>query len=391
MARSARCGASAASAGRITSTPWPSATAVADGHATVLPLMPEFACPQQDPAATRADTSEDERKRDCERNAAKRWLAARGAWLQACRPVLPGDDLHCCQPVCEAAAAAGMDCIRVGKPGSRKGLYEVPESRQASGAARSTGWLPRRGKGKRSERHRFRRTAAAPLRQGRDALRGTWLEYAVERDGKRTCASSFFTGLAVTADNAERIARAGRARWKIENEGCNCLARHGRNCKRNFGHGKEGPANVPAVPNPFAFALHAVVQCVCALRQQCRRQPVTRRALFQELQVALRWFRFPDRPALLAAVRDGRAPPGCQAAGQPGPGLRAVSCRQRPAVKAGYRRSASGRGLGTPRTRDAGRATALPAVRRSRGAASGAQPLGQLIHLILRNNLHAPP
>ncbi len=94
MARSARCGASAASAGRITSTPWPSATAVADGHAPVLPLMPEFACPQQDAAATRADMSEDERKRDGERNAAKRWLAARGAWLQACRPVLPGDDLY---------------------------------------------------------------------------------------------------------------------------------------------------------------------------------------------------------------------------------------------------------------------------------------------------------
>ena len=31
------------------------------------------------------------------------------------------------------------------------------------------------------------------------------------------------------------IARAGRARWKIENEGFNCLARHGYNIKRNFG------------------------------------------------------------------------------------------------------------------------------------------------------------
>ncbi len=188
--------------------------AMAVGHATVLPLMPEFACPQQDAAATRADMSEDERKQDCERNAAKRWLAAQGAWLQAYRPVLLGDDLHCCQPVCEAAAAAGMDCIRVCKPGSRKHLHEVPESRRASGAVRSTGWLPRRGKGKRSERHRFRRTAAVPLRKGRDALRGTWIEYAVERDGKRTCASSFFASLAVTADNrgqrgADRARRPG--------------------------------------------------------------------------------------------------------------------------------------------------------------------------------------
>ncbi len=279
-----------------------------------------------------------------------------------------------------------MDYIRVGKPGSRKHLHEVPESRRGSGAVRSTGWLPRRGKGKRSERHRFRRTAAVLLRKGRDALQGTWIEYAVERDGKRTCASSFSTGLAVTADNAEPIARAGRARWKIENEGFNCLARHGRNCKRNFGHGKEGLANVPAVPNLFAFALRAVLQCVCALWQQCRRQPVTRRALFRELQAALRWFRFPDWPTLLVAVRDGRAPPGCRptpaGAWTPRSFVPAAS-GQRPTVAAGYRRGASGRDLGTRPTRCGGRATALPAVRRSREAALLERPLGKVVHLIL--------
>ncbi len=45
-----------------------------------------------------------------------------------------------------------------------------------------------------------------------------------------------FTGLEVTADNAERIARAGRACWKIENEGFNSLARGGCNC--NLEHPK---------------------------------------------------------------------------------------------------------------------------------------------------------
>ncbi len=54
------------------------------------------------------------------------------------------------------------------------------------------------------------------------------------------------------------IARAGRARWKIENEGFNCLARHGDNIKRNFGHGNQGLANLLATLNLFAFALHAV-------------------------------------------------------------------------------------------------------------------------------------
>ncbi len=312
--------------------------------------------------------SEDGRKRDCERNAAKRWLAAHGAWLQACRHVLPGHDPYCCQPVCEAASAAGMDYIRVCKPGSRKRLYEV----RASGAVRSTGWLPRPGKSKRSERHRFRWADAVPLRKGRDALQGTWIEYAVERGGKRTYASCFFTSLEVTADSAERIARAGRARWKIENEGFNCLARHGRNFKRNFGQGKDALANVPAVLNLFAFALHAVLECVCALWQQCRRKLVTRRGLFRQLEAALHWLRFPDWPTLLVAVRDGRAPPGSRPtpAGAWTPrSIVPAAPGERRTVAAGYRRGASGRGLGTRPTRCGGRATALPAVRRSRGAA----------------------
>ncbi len=267
--------------------------------------------------------------------------------------MLPGDDLYCCQPRCAAAEAAGIDYILACKPGSHKKLYEGLKSRQAKGPVQSTGWLRRPGQGKRSERHRFRWTDAVPLRKGREALQGTWIEYAVERGGKRTCTNSFFAHLAVAADNAERIARAGRARWKIENEDFNCLARHGDNFKRNFGHGKAAPANVPAVLNLFAFALHAMLQCVCALWQQCRRKRVTRRALFRQLQIAPSCYCFPDWPTLPAAVRDGRAPPGWQpapaGAWTPRKFVPAAS-GERSALAAGYRRSASSRGpsLGRP-------------------------------------------
>ena len=58
-------------------------------------------------------------------------------------------------------------------------------------------------------------------------------------NGKRTYTNTFFTSLEVTAANVADIARAGRARWKIENEGFN-VARHGYNIKRNFGHGRNG-------------------------------------------------------------------------------------------------------------------------------------------------------
>ena len=47
------------------------AAAVADGHDRVLPLMPEFIDPFSDPAAKDSDLSDEGRKQDCERNAAK--------------------------------------------------------------------------------------------------------------------------------------------------------------------------------------------------------------------------------------------------------------------------------------------------------------------------------
>ena len=50
-----------------------SATVVADGHNRILPLMPLFVQPQHDSAAPQP---EGQRKQDCERNAAKRWLPA---------------------------------------------------------------------------------------------------------------------------------------------------------------------------------------------------------------------------------------------------------------------------------------------------------------------------
>ncbi len=97
-----------------------SATVVAAGHNRVLPLMPEFVQPQQDPAASQPELSEDQRKQDCERNAAKRWLPAHSDELRPYRPVFLGDDLYCCQSLCRLVLDLGADFLFVCKPSSHK-------------------------------------------------------------------------------------------------------------------------------------------------------------------------------------------------------------------------------------------------------------------------------
>ena len=74
------------------------ATVVADGHNRALPLLPHFVQPQHNPHDNR---THEERKQDCERNAAKRWLPAHSDELRPYRPVFLGDDLYCCQPLCQ--------------------------------------------------------------------------------------------------------------------------------------------------------------------------------------------------------------------------------------------------------------------------------------------------
>jgi hypothetical protein len=85
------------------------ASLVAPGHKQVLPLPPAFIAPQ--------DGAE---KQDCERNAAKRWLAKHGASFAHLRPVYLGDDLFACQPIAAAIHQAGGNFILTCKLSSHK-------------------------------------------------------------------------------------------------------------------------------------------------------------------------------------------------------------------------------------------------------------------------------
>ncbi|PPQ33840.1 hypothetical protein CCS01_13315 [Rhodopila globiformis] len=89
------------------------ASIVAQGHQHVLPLPPEFIVPQDGAA-----------KQDCERNAAKRWLARHGASLAHLRPVFLGDDLFACQPIAADIQAAGGNFILTSKPSSHRTISE---------------------------------------------------------------------------------------------------------------------------------------------------------------------------------------------------------------------------------------------------------------------------
>jgi hypothetical protein len=153
------------------------ASIVAPGHKQVLPLPPEFIAPQ--------DGAE---KQDCERSAAKRWLARQGPAVAHVRPVYLGDDLFACQPIATAIQQASGNFILTCKPASHKTIAEylqgvtLEEHRQS---------VVTRGK-RTTTIHRW--LSAVPLRATDDALSVNWFSIEILNDtGKRTYHTSFVT------------------------------------------------------------------------------------------------------------------------------------------------------------------------------------------------------
>jgi hypothetical protein len=152
------------------------ASIVAPGHKQVLPLPPEFIAPQ--------DGAE---KQDCERNAAKRWLAKHGATVAHLRPVFLGDDLFGCQPIAAAIEAAGgnlgprrgpsLTC----KPSSHKTIAEYLQGAELHGHRQT---ICKRGKRTTTV---YRWLNAVPLRASEDAILVNWFSIETfNAKGKRT-------------------------------------------------------------------------------------------------------------------------------------------------------------------------------------------------------------
>lgn len=267
------------------------ASLVAPGHQQVLPLPAEFIVSQ--------DGAE---KQDCERNAAKRWLANHGPAMARWRPVYLGDDLFACQPIATAIRKSGGSFILTCKPSSHQTITEylsgvdLEEHRQT---------VVQRGK---RSTHVYRWLTEVPLRAGDDALIVNWFSIEIRNaKGKVTYSNSFVTDLPVTAETVAELAACGRARWKIENETFNVLKTNGYHLEHNFGHGKESLASVLVTLNLLAFAFHTVSQlCVLAWRTAMAAKGA-RYHFFEHLRTITAYIVFDDWSDLLLSIADPKA------------------------------------------------------------------------------------
>jgi hypothetical protein len=265
---------------------------VAPGQARVLPLEPEFVVPQ-----------DGHQKQDCENAAAKRWL---GQFATRYRPLgitLLGDDLYCKQPLCEAILAQGLNFILVCKPDSHPTLAQWVAGLAATDDVQILTIERRHGKRTDTETYRF--VNQVPLRDGEDALHVNWCELTTTRqDGKITYHNAFATNHAITAENVAEIVRAGRTRWKVENENNNTLKTKGYHLSHNFGHGKQHLSTLLATLNLLAFLFHTLLDLLDS-NYRTIREFLPRKSFFQDLRALTRYMCFESWDALMAFMIHG--------------------------------------------------------------------------------------
>lgn len=222
----------------------------------VIPLMPEEIC-----------NTDGATKQDCEMNAAKRLIPR----LRSAHPqlgiIMGGDDLFSRQPIIEDILAQRMHYIFAAKPESHAYLFE---------------WLTAYLKlndleivdTKKEIRHVYKWMNDVPLHGGHDAIRVNYFEYRMyikNKKGKEIMGyqNSWVTDLEVTKETVEILVKAGRSRWKIENECFNTLKNQGYCIDHSYGHGENLSFNFYLL-TLIAFAFHQVFELTDKLYQTCR-------------------------------------------------------------------------------------------------------------------------
>ena len=245
-------------------------------------------------------------KQDCERVAAKRWLAQHHGHFSDHSVTYLGDDLYANQPFCQLIAETYRQFfILVCKPESHTGLYEWIDFLEKNHRVEKV--TQRHWKGKQGELWHYRFAQQVPLRNGDEALLVNWLELVIahEKTGAILYQNSFVTHHPITATNVVPLAQVGRTRWKIENENNNTLKTKGYHLEHNFGHGQHDLANVLATLNILAFLIHTIQELLDPAYQRLRRTLGARKTFFNDLRALTRYMVFDSWDDLFLFMEEG--------------------------------------------------------------------------------------
>jgi hypothetical protein len=239
------------------------------------------------------------KKNDCERNAAKRLCQDLHERYPDLKPILVEDALYANAP--HLRQITGYDWLFVlnVKPASHESLERQFAGRKASGQVKELRMTDPQG-----IKHYFAWTNDLCLCESAIDVSVNYLLYEqTDKKGKVT-RWTWITNIPLNARSVEPVMRAGRARWKIENETFNTLKNQGYNFEHNYGHGKQNLATILALLMFLAFTVDQMIQRCWRVFRQVRGGLRTKAKLWDILRSLFQVRPFPTMDALYRQIAD---------------------------------------------------------------------------------------
>ncbi len=237
------------------------------------------------------------KKNDCERNAGNRMLPQIRREHPKLKLIVLEDGLASNGPHIKLLQEQDMRYILGAKPGDHKFLFEYVESSSETTMLETVD--------SDGMQYQYRYLNQLPLNKSHSDLMVNFLEcWETDPNGKRQ-RFSWVTDLKITARNVEKIMRAGRARWKVENETFNTLKNQGYHFEHNFGHGKKFLASVFSNLMMLAFLIDQVQGLCCQLFQQAQEKAGRPRYFWHKVRSMFDWWLLPDWETMYGSIAYG--------------------------------------------------------------------------------------
>ena len=219
-------------------------------------------------------------KNDCERNAAKRLLADLRRDHPHLKILIVEDGLASNFPHLSLLDSLEMNYIIGVKPGDHTHLFDwisalMPKTHieeSVDGTIRNYAYY-----------------TDVPINDANHDYRVNVLEYVETKPSGKQQKFSWVTKLDITTDNVYQIMRAGRSRWKIENETFNTLKNQGYNFEHNYGHGYNNLCSVMTMLMVLTFLIDQVQQLCCKVYRHARKHACTPKALFETVRSIIKY------------------------------------------------------------------------------------------------------
>ena len=221
-------------------------------------------------------------KNDCELNAGKRLHENLHEQYKTYQKqynfLIVEDALYANGPHIELLKDKGFDYIINVKPKSHKTLFKYIEGKRSRNELKTFAYSEH------GITHQFEYVNNVALNNNYPDLIVNFIHYTqIDSKGKKTV-FTWITSIKITRDRLIPLMRAGRSRWKIENETFNTLKNLGYHFMHNFGHGKDHLSTMFAYLMLMAFYVDQLIQACCHIFQQIQANFKTKVKLWESIK-----------------------------------------------------------------------------------------------------------